>query len=286
MLTLLDALARQHPCYGDCHRVLSVEQRTRAVEAIFHLDDALRGWGYVPIYDIHGDVLWREAQQRNDPSYRGIAVRFGECIYLRLVGAMIHEALHASFGDTTKANYGMPFGLPYGVPEDVHERDEEAYLAPFNFSEARAFVGVWLVAPTRFGIEWRVLNAREWGTYCFKGGNALVRVPKGYRAVAHIDAEHHHERYVVRARKIENEARAWLTPESLGRVLAGIDEAAARGKRSRPREYAAAVSFARIAPVKIGRNDACPCASGKKVKACCGERAARARDEAVFAYSR
>ncbi len=286
MPTLPDALARQHPCYGDCHRVLSVDQRTRAIEAVYHLDDALRGWGYTPLYDIHGDVLWREAQERNDPAYRGVAVRFGECIYQRLVGAMIHEALHASFGDTSKANYGVPFGLPYGVPEEVSERDEEEYLAPFNFSEARAFVGVWLVAPQRYRVDWHVLNAREWGTYCFKAGNALVRVPRGYRAVAHLDAEHHHERYMVRARRLEDEARAWLTPERLASVVAGIDEAAARGRTARPREYPPASSFARLQPVKVGRNDPCPCASGKKVKACCGEKAARARDAGVFAYSR
>ena len=142
MLTLVDALLHPRRCHGDCHTTLTVEQRTRAVEALYVLDDALRGWGYTPLYEIHGDVLWQEAQQRGDPGYRGVAVRFGECVYRRLVGAMIHEAIHASFGDTTKANYGVPFGLPYGVPETLAERDEEAYLAPFNFDEARAFGGV------------------------------------------------------------------------------------------------------------------------------------------------
>ena len=81
-----------------------------------HLDDALRGWDYKPIYDVHGDLLFRQAKERGDESYRGVAVRFGECIYRRLVGSLVHECLHAVFGDVTKANYGVLFGLPYGVP--------------------------------------------------------------------------------------------------------------------------------------------------------------------------
>jgi hypothetical protein len=286
MLTLLDALEHQHPCYGDCHRTLTLAQRTRAVEALYVLDDALRGWGYTPIYDIHGDALWREAQQRGDPGYRGVAVRFGECIYRRLVGAMLHEALHATFGDVARANYGIPFGLPYGVPEDVPERDEESYLAHFNFGEARAFVGVDIVGGARFGIDWPALNAREWGTYCFKGGNALVTPARGYRAVAHIDAVHHQARYLARARKLEEEARAWFSPANLADVVKGLEEAAARGRASRARPYPPAARMAEVQPEKLGRNDPCPCASGKKVKACCGEKAARSGDQAVFGYSR
>jgi hypothetical protein len=286
MLSLIDALERQHPCYGDCHHTLTAQQRTRAVEALFHLDDALRGWGYTPIYDIHGDRLWREAQQRGDSSYRGVAVRFGECIYRRLVGAMLHEVLHASFGDTGLANYGIPFGLPYGVPEVVPESAEEDYLARFNFGEARAFVGVRVLGPARFGIDWPALNAREWGTYCFKGGNALVRGPLGYRAVAHLDAEHHRDRYMSRARALEGEALAWFTPENAARVVGGMDEAAGRGRASRSRAYPPAARLAAVRPEKVGRNDPCPCASGKKVKACCGERVSRLGDQAVFAYSR
>ncbi|MGD0525108.1 MAG: SEC-C metal-binding domain-containing protein [Polyangiaceae bacterium] len=286
MLTLVDALLHPRRCFGDCHSTLTVEQRARAVEALYVLDDALRGWGYIPLYEIHGDLLWREAQQRGDPSYRGVAVRFGECVYRRLVGAMIHECIHASFGDTTKANYGVAFGLPYGVPESVPERDEEAYLAPFNFDEARAFVGVQLVAQMRFGVDWPALNAREWGTYCFPGGNALIRVPRGYRAVAHIDAEHHHSRYIVRARKLEEEARAWLTGERLDGVIAGIDAAAAKGRTARPVPYPPARQLAALPPQPIGRNDPCPCASGKKVKKCCGERAASGGDRVAMSGSR
>jgi hypothetical protein len=287
MLTLLDALHRQHPCYGDCHHTLTLEQRTRAIGTLYHLDDALRGWGYVPIYEIHGDLLWRQAQQKGDPDYRGVAVRFGECIYRRLVGAMLHEALHASFGDPGKANYGIPFGLPYGVPEAIPEREEEAYLAPFNFGEARAFVGVSVLGAERFGIDWPALNAREWGTYGFTRGNALVQVPAGYRAVAHIDAVHHHTRYIGRARKLEDEARAWFTPENLAHLVQGLDSAAARGRTTRPRPYPPAERLAALPPEKVGRNDPCPCASGRRVKVCCGEQVARMQghDDAL-AYSR
>jgi hypothetical protein len=287
MLSLIDALERQHPCYGDCHHTLTLEQRTRAIAALYHLDDALRGWGYVPIYDIHGDRLWREAQQKGDPAYRGVAVRFGECIYRRLVGAMLHEALHASFGDPDQANYGVPFGLPYGVPRSVLEREEESYLAPFNFGEARAFVGVSILGLERFGIDWPALNARDWGTYGFTGGNAFVPVPQGYRPVAHIDAEHHPQRYIVRARKLEDEARAWFAPANLAHVVEGLDKAAARGRASRSRAYPAPERLAAAAPEKVGRNDPCPCASGKRVKACCGERVARAMShDAALSYSR
>jgi hypothetical protein len=287
MLSLLDALERQHPCYGDCHRTLTIEQRTRAVATLYHLDDALRGWGYEPIYDIHGDLLWRQAQHKGDPAYRGIAVRFGECIYRRLVGSMLHETLHASFGDTSQANYGVPFGLPYGVPESVPERDEESYLAPFNFGEARAYVGVSILAARSFAIDWPALNAREWGTYCFKGGNALVTVLPGYRAVAHIDAQHHHDRYILRARKLEDEARAWFTPGNLAHVLEGIDAAATRGRASRSRPRPPPERLASLPPARVERNDPCPCASGKRVKACCGEKVARAQGhEATLAYSR
>jgi hypothetical protein len=270
MPCLVEALATQRDCFGDCHRTLSVEQRARAVECIYHLDDALRGWGYVPLYDVDGDRLWREAQHRGDPAYRGVAVRFGACIYRRLVGAMLHEVLHASFGDVSKANYGIPFGLPYGVPEHVPDGEEEEYLAPHNFAEARAFVGVWILASERFGIDWPALNARAWGTYGFTGGNALVSVPRGYRAVAHFDAEHHHGLYIARARALEREAIAWYaTGEHLDEVLAGIDAAAARGRATRAAPYPASTMIARQSPAKLGRNDRCPCGSGRKVKVCC-----------------
>jgi hypothetical protein len=40
---------------------------------------------------------------------------------------MLHELLHASFGDPSQANYGLSFGLPYGVPIDLRAGEEEAY---------------------------------------------------------------------------------------------------------------------------------------------------------------
>jgi hypothetical protein len=272
MPIVADALTVQRPCFWDCHTTLTIAQRERAVEAIYHSDDALRGWGYQPLYELHGDLLWKKAQEKDDDAYRGVAVRFGECIYRRLVGSVIHEALHASFGDTTKANYGIPFGLPYGVPREVPEKDEQAYLDAFNLAEARAFVGVPVVARRRFGIDWDVKTARDIGTYCFTGGNALVPVTPRYRPVAHVDPVAHAERYVTRGRKLEEAARVWLA-ENLERTIGAIDEAAARGRAARPKRYPAPAEIARIAPAKIGRNDECPCGSSRKVKACCGLRA-------------
>ena len=272
MLSLIDALSRPHPCHDGCFRVLELGQRTRAITALYTLDDALRGHGYSPIYDLHGDLLWREAQRRADPSYRGVAVRFGECIYRRLLGAMLHEVIHASLGDPSKANYGIPFGLPYAVPEHVAPRDEAAYLEPFNFDEARAFIGIWIIGPARFGIDWRTLNARDWGTYGFVGGNALLPAPRGHRSVGHVDAEHHAARYHARAQVLEERAREWMQGERLQSLIARIDEAAARGRATRARAYPPPEQLACLEPRDVGRNDPCPCASGKKVKACCGLR--------------
>jgi hypothetical protein len=272
-VSLGSALSDQRACQWDCHHTLSVAQRARAVEAIYVFDDVLRGWGYEPLYEIHGDLLWRNAQQANDASYRKVAVRFGECIFRRLVGGITHEALHASFGDVTQANYGMPFGLPYSVPTSIADRDVEAYLAPHNFAEARAFVGVPIVVKRMFGIDWDVRTARDVGTYCFVGGNALVPPVPGFRAVAHLDPVHHADRYLARARALEGEARAWFTDDNLAALEARFREAAAVGHRTRAEKYPRPDVIARIAPKKVGRNDPCPCGSAKKVKACCGERA-------------
>jgi uncharacterized protein YecA (UPF0149 family) len=83
----------------------------------------------------------------------------------------------------------------------------------------------------------------------------------------------HAERYVLRGRKLEEEARAWLTGDNLEKTIAAIDEAAARGRASRPRRYPDPAAIARTQPAKIGRNDECPCGSAKKVKTCCGAHA-------------
>jgi hypothetical protein len=167
----------------------------------------------------------------------------------------------------------MPFGLPYGVPESLPESEEEAYLAPFNFAEARAFVGVWILGRAMFQIDWNLRTARDVGTYGFKGGNALISVPRGFRCMAHIDCEHHAERYYTRARKLETEARDWFTAESVNGMMAQIGEAAAKGRASRPRKWPEPQTIARLAPKKIGRNEACTCGSNKKVKQCCGDSA-------------
>ncbi len=269
MPTLVEALAAQRSCPCDCHRSLSPEERTRGVEALYACDDALRGWGYVPLYDLHGDALFREAQKKGDPEYRGVAVRFGECMYKRLLGSMLHEILHASFGEAGRANHGIPFGMPYGVPRDVPPREEEALLGKHNFDEARAFVGVWILGRERFGIDWNLRTARDVGTYGFVGGNALVAVPAGYRPVAHLDRRHHEARYYARARKLEEEARAWFSAENLGGVVAGMQAAAEAGRAARPRKYPPAADFGRMAPRRIKSGDPCTCGSQKSYGTCC-----------------
>lgn len=271
MLTVVDALTNHRACPCDCHRTLDLAERIAGIGAALHLDDALRGWGYTPIYDVAGDLLFRQAQQKNDPNYRIIAVRFGECIYRRLLGSLVHECIHAAVGDPTKANYGISWGLPYGVPTDIAVADEEAYLEPFNFGEARAWAGVWPLAEKMFGINWDLRTARDIGTYGFVGGNALIKVPPGYRAVAHIDREHHPERYYARGRKLEERARAWLA-EHLGEVETTINEAAKIGFAKRPRKYPEPAAAAKIQPRKIERNDPCACGSAQKFKDCCQPR--------------
>jgi hypothetical protein len=280
MPTIADALTTARTCPCACHATLSVTDKTRGVAALYRCDDALRGFGYSPLYDVHGDALWREAQKRNDATYRGVAVRFGECIYRRLLGSMLHEIIHASVGDTSKANYGIPFGLPYGVPESIPPSEEERYLDAHNFCEARAFVGVWILGRAMFQIDWDLRTARDVGTYGFVGGNALVSVPKGFRPVAHIDRNHHTDRYYARARKLEDTARTWFDAPRVNAMIAGVNEAAAKGAASRPGRWPEPEVVARLAPKKIGRNEPCTCGSAKKVKQCCGDAAGNTDPEA------
>jgi hypothetical protein len=273
MLTVADAVTTHRVCPCDCFATLSPADRAAGIRAVYTLDDALRGWGYTPSYDVHGDRLWRDAQQKNDPRYRGVAVRFGECVYRRLVGSLLHECIHAFCGDVTKANYGVLFGLPYAVPSEVPEKDEEAFLDTFNFGEARAWVGVWIVGRRMFGLDWDLRTARDVGTYCLVGGNALVPAIAGYRSVAHIDRQHHPERYYAKGRKLEERARAWFDAEgNLDAVIARISEAAAIGEKRRPRKYPDPHAVAAAPPRKIGRNEPCVCGSAKKFKDCCAER--------------
>lgn len=270
MVSLAEALASQRACGCRCHETLTPRERIAGIQALYVCDDALRGFGYVPAYELHGDALWRRAQKRADPSYRGVAVRFGECMYRRLLGSLLHELIHASVGDTSKANYGIPFGLPYGVPDEVPEKDEEAFLAPFNQGEARAFVGVWILGRAMFGIDWNLRTARDIGTYGLVGGNALVSVPKGFRPVAHIDRQHHAERYYARGRKLEAEATEWFTDEHMAAISSAIHAAAEKGRASRPRTYPDPEAVGAMPPRKVGRNEPCTCGSERKFKACCG----------------
>ena len=273
MLNVVDAVTTHRVCACDCFATLPPPERVVGIRAVYKLDDALRGWSYGPVYDVHGDRLWREAQQKNDSGSRTVAVRFGECIYRRLLGSLIHECIHAICGDIGKANYGVLFGLPYAVPQDVAEKDEEAFLEPFNFGEARAWVGVWMVGRRMFGLDWDLRTARDIGTYCFIGGNALVPAIAGYRSVAHIDRQHHPERYYAKGRKLEERARAWFESDgNLDEIIRRIEEAAAVGEKKRPRKFPDAEAIARSAPKKIGRNEPCVCGSAKKFKDCCAER--------------
>jgi hypothetical protein len=270
MLTVDGAFGTARICPCNCHAELPAAERARGVQAAYRLDDALRGWGYSPIYDVHGDRLFREAQKKADPSYRGVAVRFGECVYRRLLGSLLHECIHAVNGDVTKANYGILWGLPYSVPPEVPEKDEEEFLRAFNEGEARAFVGVWILGRRMFGLDWDLRTARDVGTYGFPGGNALVPPVPGFRPVAHVDRQHHAERYYARARRLEDDARAWFDAHA-GEVVARIEEAAAIGEKKRPRRYPDPDAVARTPPKKIGRNDPCVCGSAKKFKDCCAD---------------
>jgi SEC-C motif len=273
MLNVVDAVTTARVCPCDCFATLPLAERVTGIRAVYTLDDALRGWGYTPIYEVHGDRLWKEAQKRNDASYRSVAVRFGECIYRRLLGSLVHECIHAVCGDTTKANYGVLFGLPYAVPVDVPEKDEEVFLETFNFGEARAWLGVWIVGRRLFGLDWDLRTARDIGTYCFVGGNALVPAIPGYRAVAHIDRQHHPDRYYAKGRKLEERARAWFDePANLDGMLDRIRTAAEIGEKKRPRKYPDPESVARTQPKKAGRNEPCICGSAAKFKDCCAAR--------------
>jgi hypothetical protein len=269
-LTLVEALSDPVPCPCFCHETLTLEQRVAGVEAMVRFDDTMRGWGYEPLYEPNAHALWREAQKKNDPGYRGVAVRDDACLYRRLVGFAVHELIHGLCGDTTQANYGIPFGVPYGVPAELPPDREREWLHAFNLSEARAYVGVGPLSDALYGIDWAVYTARDVGTYGFAGGNAIVPVPPGCRAVAHVDRNLQPARYYALARKLEEEARAWFTPDRVRELVARLGEAEAAGRAARKRPFPPAEEIARLPPRKPGRNDPCPCGSGEKLKRCCG----------------
>ena len=211
--TVVDALRAPYACVCECHTTLSLEQRTKSIEALYRFDDTMRGFGYTALWDLAAPRLWREAQKRNDETYRFVAVRDEACVYRRLLGYAVHELIHALCGDTSKANYGIPFGLPYGVPVALPPVEEAAYLKQFNDSEARAWVGIAPLAERLYDVDWELRTARDVGTYGFPGGNALVEVPAGFRAVPHYDRTEHPTRYYALSRRIEDEARAFFTAE-------------------------------------------------------------------------
>ena len=266
--TVVDAVQTPLPCACRCHEVLSLDERAAGIAALYRFDDAMRGFGQTVIWDLAAPTLWRLQQQMGGA--RWVAVRESGCIHSRLLGFCIHELIHAMSGDPEQANWGTPVGLPYGVPESVAPADEAAYLHPFNQNEARAWSGLAAVGYRLFGIEWALLPARDVGTYGFPGGNALVDVPTGYRAVPHYDHQHHTRRYYALARKLEDEARDWFTAEKLDEIAARFAAAEAIGAASRPRAFPPAREVARLKLKKPGRNDLCVCGSMRKWKQCCG----------------
>jgi hypothetical protein len=268
--TVVDALRSPFPCACACHETLTLEQRARSVEALYRFDDAMRGFGYQTIWDLAAPRLFREAQRRGDGTYRGVAVRDEGCVHRRLLGFALHELIHALCGEAGAPNHGIPFGLPYGVPANLPRVEEAAYLKRFNDGEARAWVGIAPLALALYGVDWELRTARDVGTYGFSGGNALVDVPSGFRAVPHYDRVEHPTRYYALARRIEDEARAWFTPERVAELAARVREAEAVGRPSRPCRFPPAVELAAIPPRKPERNDPCPCGSGEKHKRCCG----------------
>jgi hypothetical protein len=269
-VSVLDALRSPHPCPCDCYRTLSFEDRVASARAVLRFDDALRGLDYEPIYDLAADGLFRAARELADSEYRFVAVRDGPCIHRRLVGFAVHELIHAFEGDVSRANYGIPWGLPYGVPSDLLIGQEAAFLFEHNRAEARAFVGVGLLAEALFGIDWPVYTARDVGTYGFPGGNAIVSVPAGFRSVAHFDPVHHREHYRRLACTLEDQARADLTEEKIAEYRARFEAAEANGRAARKFDFPTPASLAKIAPRLPDRNALCSCGSGKKFKKCCG----------------
>ena len=66
-------------------------------------------------------------------------------------------------------------------------------------------------------------------------------------------------------------ARATQRSASGGGAAAGRGRATAAGRgRDAAAAGAATASSGEVAPGKVGRNDPCPCGSGKKYKKCCG----------------
>lgn len=218
-------------CTCACRDTLSFDERVQGVRALYRFDDAMHGWGYQPDYAPSADAKFRAAQARADPRDRVIAVRDDACVHRRLVGFAVHEILHALVGDPTRPNHGLPWGLPYGVPEDVAPADEQAFLDRYNRQEAIAFVGVAPLARALFDIDWAVYTARDVGTYGLAGGWSVVDVPRGFRPVPHVDRVNQPSRYYALARRLEDDARAWLDDARVAELVARFEDVEARGRR-------------------------------------------------------
>jgi len=246
MLTLGRRAPPPRRCHGDCHTTLTVEQRTRAVEASYVLDDASPGLGIHALYEIHGDVLWQEAQQRGDPGLPGRRRSLRRVRLSPARGAMIHEAIHASFGDTTKANYGVPFGLPYGCPRRSRSGRGGVPRAVQLRRGARVrrrgdprtgALRPRLACPQRASVgHVRLHGAMRWS------GPPRLSSRRAHRRGASPRPLHH------ACSTLEEEARAWLTGERVEGVVGRIEEAAVRGRTTRPRPYPSAEQLAALPP--------------------------------------
>jgi hypothetical protein len=266
--SVVDAVKTPFQCMHGCHEQLSVDQRAAGITALYRFDDAMRGWGQTVLWDLAAPTMWRV--QQHIANAKWVSVRDSGCIYARLVGFCVHELIHAMCADPTLPNYGCPVGLPYGVPDSVPVGEEAAYLHAFNQYEARAWVGLDVVAYRLFQIDWTLLPARDVGTYGFAGGNAMVEVPDGYRRVNHYDHTHHARRYYALARVLEDEARGWFTDAKLDEIAARFEAAEQIGRASRPEVFPSPREMARLGPKRPGRNDMCVCGSMRKWKHCHG----------------
>jgi len=269
---LVEVLSDPRLCPYSCHDELDVGQRAQGIAAMMLFDDALRGWGYEPQYEPRAHGIFKEARMRNDPDYRGIPVRDNACIYTRLVGFAVHELIHGVLGEPGEPNWGVPWGLPYGVPEDLPEGEEAEFLFPYNLAEACAWSGVKKLAVALFDIHWPLLTARDVGTYGFFGGNAIVEVPPGFRAIPHWDRQITPEVYYPQARALEAQAEAYMTDEVVTEWCDEIHRAAALGAERRREVFPDPNALARLTARPPRRNEMCICGSGKKYKRCCSAR--------------
>ncbi len=271
-MSLVEAYSKPHRCECNCHERLSLQERTKGVAAMMRFDDAVRGWGYEPLYEPNCHFAFEAARMRADSNYRGVPVRNHTCVFGRLVGFAVHELIHAMCANTTDANWGVAWGAPYGVPADLPKGEERAFLAPLNFGEACAWVGGAKFARALYDVDWPVYSARDVGTYGFAGGGATVPVPPGFRQVPHIDRVSASHTYYAKARKLETEATEFVTDNVIAEWCRAVRAGEELGAAKRATPWPTPESLAKLEPVKVGRNEMCVCGSGKKYKRCCGQK--------------